>query len=205
VNKVWVKKSTTKRLFIAIPLPKRWQQVLTLYQHDAKSERITGTVPTRWTDRGNLHITIRFIGSINESCIPKLIQTLRGFVGSIHPFVLPFQYFEFATPKEPKMIWARFANTEEFHALVRTCTKILAQFLHDDCGGMKLHNGHHVIPHVTVARLKGDADRAGKLSSPVNVPEDLAVTSLVLNESKTLPNGSVYRTLATFHLPSRKR
>ena len=201
-SKVWVKKSTTKRLFIAIPIPPFWQQALVDYQKEAQRRQITGNIPTRWTGRENFHITVRFIGNVEGGCISKMIETFRELLGSVHPLSLPYAQFEVATPIDPKMIWARFTNTQEFQALVRQCTKTIAQFLRNECNGAKLHNGHAVVPHVTVARLKGKVDHAGKLDASVRLPDALPVRSLMLYESKTFPSGSVYRTIATFHLVS---
>lgn len=189
MNTVWVKKSTTKRLFVAIPLPNDWRNAVRAAQQEFKNARITGNVPTRWTEAGNFHITVGFIGSVPEKNVAEIIKILRTNMGLTHVFELSFRRFEIATQEEPKMIWARFANAHEFQKLVRLCKKTL-----------HVQNGHAVIPHVTIARLKGEADHVGKILIPTQVPDVLPVTSLVLYESKTLPTGSVYTTLATFRL-----
>lgn len=189
MNTVWVKKSTTKRLFVAIPLPNDWRNTLQGAQQELKRTRITGNVPTRWTDANNFHITVGFIGSVSEKDIFGTTEALHTISGSVRQFELSFKRFEIATSREPKMIWARFANAHEFQKIVRLCKKTL-----------HVQNGHAVIPHVTIARLKGEADHVGKILIPTQVPDVLPVTSLVLYESKTLPTGSVYTTLATFRL-----
>ncbi len=200
LNKIWVHKSQTKRLFLAIPLGPIWQEAFVTYQKKVMRAEVTGKVPTYWTRQANFHITVRFIGNVEKRHIPKLIEFLRQLLDTFPSMKLPFLRFEVATPSDPKMIWARFAGTPEFRALVSLITRKVAAFLKKECGGVVLKNGHHVLPHVTLARLKGTLSQTRIRSFAEYIPVTLSVESIVLNESRTYPTGTVYQTLAAFRL-----
>lgn len=177
-----------------------WQEAFVTYQKNVMRAQVTGKVPTYWTRQANFHITVRFIGNVDKRHIPKLIEFLRQLLDTFPSVKLPFLRFEVATPSDPKMIWARFAGTREFRDLVSHITRKIAEFLKKECGGVTLKNGHHVIPHVTLARLKGALSQTHMHAFAGCVPVVLPVESIVLNESKTYPTGTIYQTLAAFRL-----
>ncbi len=41
-----------------------------------------------WVKNDNLHLTLKFIGYTNESCIPKIIDTLKEITINYNPFQL---------------------------------------------------------------------------------------------------------------------
>lgn len=205
IRKVWINKPATKRLFIAIPIDVFWRRAFTSFQKEAKAKNITGDVMTRWTDRRNFHITVRFIGSINASCVPPLIQMLRECFAHVSAFEIPFDRYEIATADDPKMIWARFRTTDAFTMVVKKSTNMVADFLKTACHGAMLQNGHDIIPHVTLARLSGQSKVYGGIAHAGKEPGVLRVNAVVLHESRTLPEGSVYTQLAAFHLSASGR
>ena len=71
----------TRRLFIAIPLPDSVRKQLTsLY------EPIRGIV---WTRPEQLHLTLRFLGEVDESLVAPLEDSLTTV--RVEPFLLPVE------------------------------------------------------------------------------------------------------------------
>ncbi len=204
VRRIWVAKKSVRRLFLAIPLPADWTRTLTGYQDRLKTSGMAGRIRTVWTDPANFHITVRFIGNVDESCIGGLTALLREISGHVTGFALPFDRMTVETPGEPKMIWARFTVTDAFRTLVGSCTDEAGRYLLNRCG-MKLENGHDIIPHVTVARFKGNPGFRDPLPGLPESPGVLSVHTLRLVSSETRPQGSLYTTVAVFRLQERGR
>lgn len=203
-TKIWIRKPGSKRLFLAIPMNAKWKEAFGKVQQGLQEGRVIGNVRTNWTPPENMHITVRFIGVIDEQCIPGLIPVLSEAAGKTDAFILTRMNLEFATPSEPKMIWAKFSDSTEFQSTVSRFTKSIARYLHESCNGMTIHNGHDVIPHVTLARMKGEIRTGTTLTSDVVTPLAFNVRTLVLYASETLPTGSRYTKLASFRLRSRR-
>jgi len=182
----------------------KWKEAFGKDQQRLKEGRVIGNVRTNWTPPENMHITVRFIGIIDEQCIPGLIPVLSDAAVKTDAFTLARMHLEFATPSEPKMIWARFSDSVEFQSAVSRFTKSIARYLHLSCNGMTIHNGHDVIPHVTLARMKGEIRAGTTLMSDVVTPAKLTVRTLALYASETLPTGSRYTKLASFRLRNRR-
>lgn len=192
----------TKRLFLAIPITSSWRHVCTEIALEARTHAVIKNIPAHWTPEENFHITVRFIGNVDKHCISGLIQTIRRFARTSKPFLLPLSDIHTATSDDPKMIWVTFRRTFPFQQIVKTSTDRIADFLYKRCNGMVMHNGHDVIPHITIARFKKPVQTLSFMKDFPDMPDTLPVTSLVLYESKTYPSGSVYRKIASFPLPS---
>lgn len=202
LHKITVPKPNRKRLFIAIPIEGSWQSALAALQTKAEESHVRSAVPTHWIPPHQFHITVRFVGTVDKRHIPGIIAAIRVLTGRHRMFSLPFHGIEYATRHEPKMIWARFAKTAPFNGLVREMTCQISRFLKARGDVRVLRPGHRVIPHVTLARAKGNLGARG-MRSPDTVRHDflLPVTSLVLYESVSAKGHTDYKTLATFQLP----
>lgn len=200
LSKVWIQPKSAKRLFLAIPLPSLWSGTLESFEASMRRSVPKKHPPLIWTERKNFHMTIRFIGNINEACIPKLIMRIRAVAFQESVFTIPFDRISIETLNEPKMIWALFQRTREFVGLVERMTQCLEEFLEQECGGIKLHNGHDIIPHVTLARCKGEIPTSMNPYLHEPAIRNLDVERIVLHSSVTLPHGSIYTPLASFDL-----
>src|SRR3989344_7838374 len=94
-----------KRLFISIPLP------------DDLEENLAGAMEkvqipgVKWTRHENLHITLHFIGYVEEDITHALEEELERVIASVEPVELKFERATIAPPnKIPSMIWALFED-----------------------------------------------------------------------------------------------
>lgn len=199
-TKIWIRKSGSKRLFLAIPMSAQWTEALGHIQQYLQKKRSTGNVKTNWTPPENMHITVRFIGVIEEQGIPGLISVLSDVAGKTDAFTLGRMRLAFATPAEPKMIWAEFSDSLAFQSVVSRFTDAISKYLYRSCNGAIIRNGHAAIPHVTLARTKGEIPVSTLPTYAVAAPDFLDVRTLVLYASETRPSGSKYTELASFRL-----
>lgn len=202
VHKITVQKPNRSRLFLAIPIEHTWQYALAAWQLNVGKKLACGTVPTRWTSPAQYHITVRFIGTIEQRLVPKIVVQLRGLISRHRAFSLPFHGIVYATRNEPKMIWARFSKTARFNRLVQDMTRQIPRFLSMHGEKTPQLSGHGIIPHITLARAKGNFHAGSMLSGDTITPDaPLPVRSLILYESVHIPDQTVYKTIATFPLP----
>ena len=175
-----------KRLFIAIPLTQEILEELNSYKKQTKIEN------ARWTAPQNLHITLYFLGSIEEEEIPDLVDRLNASLIKTKRFSLTFQNLTLAPPnKQPSMIWAQFESNKHYEQL---CNKIYNS-IHKYASKSEPDKSHEIIPHITLARFKNTI-------TPIDLTQtelsNFTVKACHLMESKLNSDGLVYSTIATF-------
>ena len=180
-----------KRLFVAIPLSKSTKDTFAAYKKNFKLNNV------RWTEKENLHITIFFLGNIQQDIIPKIINLLQKTTGNIKPFTLKFEKIKFASPnKPPRMIWGQFYKNNEYSYLTKKISKVLNQFLQIS---IEKNATRENIPHVTLARIKNPNSVRDVQLKPIKI-ENLIVVSYQLIESNLSPDGSIYSVIKEFIL-----
>lgn len=134
------------RLFVALPLPPLLRQTLAL---------AGGGIPgARWSPPGNLHITLKFIGDVDERVaddIVSALDTLRApaFEVAIRGVGL------FESGKGPRILYAAVVPSPPLLDLEKRVEAALALVPGLDVDDRRF------VPHVTLARLK--APDAGRL------------------------------------------
>jgi RNA 2',3'-cyclic 3'-phosphodiesterase len=62
--------------------------------------------PIKWVDKKNLHVTLKFIGWVNDEKVPPLIDCIKGCAGDFGSFDLSFSGLGvFPSAKRPRVIW----------------------------------------------------------------------------------------------------
>lgn len=63
------------RCFVGLPLPDAWMRGL-----DALVQSLAGRLASRvsWTRPGNWHVTLKFLGEVEQARLPEIIAALRG-------------------------------------------------------------------------------------------------------------------------------
>ncbi len=132
------------RLFASLELP------------EAVRERLAGLccdVPgARWTDPEQMHLTVRFIGEVEE----HVFEEIRHGLGSVRvePFAITLRGVGHFPPRgQPRVLWAGVERSEALHALHQRIDSALAR------SGLP-SDRRKFAPHVTLARLKRTPPRA---------------------------------------------
>lgn len=136
----------------------------------------------------NIHLTIRFIGEVPESYIPR-IQECVDMMGTAKRFSMTIAGIgAFPNPARPRVIWAGVVEgikeLKELRAVADDCLRGIAQ-----------PDRHGFSPHITLARVKG---RVGPCLRDIierhadTVVGVTPVTKVVLKQSRLTPKGPIY-------------
>ncbi|MEW5774873.1 MAG: RNA 2',3'-cyclic phosphodiesterase [Thermodesulfobacteriota bacterium] len=185
------------RAFVALPLPAAYQDGLAAVRRDW-SPRLRSRLS--WTRPGNWHLTLKFLGDVEESLLPRLAAAL-GAVRAPR-FVLQGGGGGFFPPRpearrrwQPRVLWVGLARgAAETAALASAIEKALLPL------GFPAE-GRPFSAHLTLARIKWSepdpwdevlADLAGR-----PWPE-FPAAGFTLYRSALGPGGPQYAALSTF-------
>ena len=131
------------RLFTALEIPHDVADELTLLRG--------GVEGARWVDRDSLHLTLRFIGDVEQPVANELRQALGAVRG--YEFELSLHGMGSFGGGKPRTIWAGVRPSEALAALQAEHETICRRI------GL-VPEARQFTPHVTVARMRG-----GRVSS----------------------------------------
>ena len=175
------------RLFIAIDLPGDHKAQLAALHDEA--------LPGRWIPTAQYHLTLRFIGEVDEAQAATIEQTLA----TVHADAFALQgrgLGVFPSMRKPRVL---FAAIDPAPALTALQTKIeqALRTLGLDADAKPFH------PHVTLARLRRAAPRTVRAFLHAHASSILApfeVTDFCLYESLLRPEGALHKRRAAFPL-----
>jgi 2'-5' RNA ligase len=178
-----------RRIFIAIPLPQALVEDLVLF---IDKTRLTGVNLTR---EENLHITVHFIGYVDDNEICVISDRINYVLCNAERFELIFDKIIFA-PQDttPRMIWAVFKDdTGMYRKITTTISDVLSEYSYKNNG--------ELIPHVTLARFKNpriaDITRLEKMQPR---EKSFTVSGIELMESTLFRSGPVYKTIQSYKI-----
>jgi 2'-5' RNA ligase len=176
---------TTLRLFAGLALPPALRARIALLQ---------GGIPgARWVPEENYHLTLAFIGNVDEEVAERADEALA----SVHAenFSLKIEGAgSFSDGDKPRVLWL---GVEKNDALIRLQEKIQRALI----AARVPIEARKFTPHVTLARLKNpDLLKLAEFlhtHGGFSVPP-FAVESFVLYQSHQTKNGSVYEELRKY-------
>jgi len=125
------------RLFTGLELPSDISLDLNFMQG--------GILGARWIDRESFHITLRFIGDIDDALGRDVAQTL--YEADVRPMKVRLKNIDVFGGNKPHAIIARVEENAELNRLQMAHERI--------CQSLGLApEGRKFIPHVTLARLR---------------------------------------------------
>jgi len=185
------------RAFIAIPILPEVKQRLAGLQSKLLDVLPAGSV--RPENRKNFHITLRFLGNIEEEEIERVNRAARRTVEGVPSDVISIDRLgAFPSPARPRVFWAGFSHG--VHGSTERLAKNLSRYLKK--AGYPPEK-RRFSPHVTLARVKSKLPSdSGRAAVELPVPGDLeiSVDRIVLIESILSPNGAIHKELVTFNL-----
>ena len=125
------------RLFIGIPLPDNLRQRLALMQ--------AGVPDARWVPPENLHLTLRFIGEVEEPAAQDVHDALSRLNIAAFPLTLRGAGL-FSAGKRPRALWVGVEENPALHYLQSKVERAVQK------AGLEPEH-RHFTPHVTIARV----------------------------------------------------
>ncbi len=175
---------------MAIPLPIEARRGLGKLYKDLERKHWQ----VKWEEPRKLHITLAFLGMIDEERILEVVKIVNQVAQEIQPFYLGFKGVgAFPNLVWPKTVWLSVKG--DVQSLAMLAKKI----------GL---TDKPFQPHVTLGRIKKDIrlkyrEDMGKQIQKLlklDIPVKLRVDKVVVYESVVLPKGSKYAVLAKCQL-----
>jgi len=193
------------RAFLAIELTDDLRARLAQIQQDLTqrlSHRFPKTVRLSWVQPASIHLTIKFLGDMDEPLIEPLRIEIAQVMTEHRPVQIPLNRLGvFPRPQQPRVLWAGPSATwEQGDDAVRVAA--LHRSVEARCHTLGfMPEGRPLSPHLTLARIKaGERDvgrllaQDGVLDHPLSIGA-LDLNAIVLMKSELRPAGPVYTKL----------
>lgn len=174
------------RIYVALDLP---EDIV-----DQVERLCVGLPDIRWTDVDDLHITLRFIGEVDDPTYEEIGEALAHVTAP--PFEIQLRGIGHFPPRgEPTTLWIGVAPCEGLNLLRRRVDRQLASL------GVA-PDQRKFQPHLTIARIRGGLpeNRLGSFLKRLSLyrSEPFVVSGFTLYSSFLRTNGAVHTPEATY-------
>lgn len=186
------------RTFIAVELDPALTRAIAAVQDTLKRElhHLTPGVRVQWTRPESIHLTLKFLGDIDESQVGGILRALGNAGRDQAPFSVDVKGFGvFPDLRGPRVLWIALSGHTD--RLVRLAAAIDAALIPL---GFPVEQKPYT-PHLTLARVKEQSHTIGKALVDSGVMRDssafgtLSVQAVTLMKSEPTPSGSIYSRL----------
>ncbi|HEX9917328.1 MAG TPA: RNA 2',3'-cyclic phosphodiesterase [candidate division Zixibacteria bacterium] len=182
------------RTFIAIELPSDTKEKI----EEAISPFRKLNLSVSWVKSKNLHLTLKFLGEVDEKKVDDIVLALEQAVKGKEKFEMDLKDFgTFPNLKRPRVIWIGIEKGKESLIVIQNeIEKELSKL-----GFPQEEKGFS--PHLTIGRVKS-AEGIERLTEQIKnvnfVVEDIEVGEVVLMRSQLHPQGAAYTPIRKFKL-----
>ena len=193
------------RAFLAVELSQELRAELAVVQQELKCRiepKMKQDRRISWVRPASIHLTLKFLGDMDEQVIDPLLVAVEQTIGSQIPVNVPLERFgAFPRPQSPRALWVGPSENWERGVEAKRVAEIHGA-IEQACESLRFHRETKPFsPHLTLARIKmGERQvgvalaKSGVLDRPLSMGS-LAVKSIVLMKSELKPAGSVYTRL----------
>ena len=184
------------RSFLAFELPPEIREKIGAVSRELQKTRM----PVRWVKVENIHLTLIFLGSVNEDAIDEIKEKVHLVVNRFSTIRTRLNGVGvFPHWRKPRVIWVGL-NGE-----IETLSNLRDQ-LQSELKALGLREEKRPFrPHLTIGRFKDRVDRDEELKSILDRHHDITsdlqyLNELILFKSDLKPDGPVYTRMATWPL-----
>lgn len=183
-----------KRTFIAVKIPvsKQTAEEIQNIKSELQDEKI------KWVEIFNMHITLFFVGDIDEEMIQKISFNLYDLLNSKESFILKGKGVGvFKNLNNPRVLWMGIEESEYLQHLKLAIDRMMKKL------GFEIEI-RKFKPHLTLGRIKYVNDKR-KLKNVLDCYkefyfQDFEINKVIFYESKLTPGGPVYKVIKQIHL-----
>jgi RNA 2',3'-cyclic 3'-phosphodiesterase len=181
------------RTFIALPASTEIQQQMAAVQSQLKATQ----ADVKWELQNKFHITLRFLGGVEQSNIDSLSPAFADIVKQFPTFEITYNSLGvFPNLHNPRVIWIGTKSNQVVLDLQSSVERVCLDF-----GFQKEERAFH--PHITFGRVKGTRNLT-RLTEAIKTitfePMQSRCSELLLMKSDLRPSGSIYTILKSFPL-----
>jgi 2'-5' RNA ligase len=177
------------RTFFAIDTPQQVKEKIEELQTIFREAR----ADVKWESREKIHITLKFLGDVEENVLSAMSEKLSDALSSHKQFRLVYQKVGcFPNLKKPRIVWIGCENPDGGMVKVKEVVEQITVPYGFPTEARPFH------PHLTIGRVKGEfhlKDLAAKIETVTFEPSEATVTEVLIMKSDLKPTGSVYTVL----------
>lgn len=189
------------RAFIAVELDDELRRQIAREQENVRVA-IEGVSRVAWVRPASMHLTLKFLGDINESIVPALHTSIAAAVAGTTSIDVPLTRLgAFPRLQDPRNVWLgpddRWQHTADARRL-----QTLVRAIDECCTAQGIPpEARPFSPHLTLGRIKEGERPAGRaLAQRPGVTQPLAVAPLTIRaialmKSQLDPKGAVHTRL----------
>ncbi len=185
----------TLRAFVAAELP-----VAVIPAYEAARRCLADLdARVRWVRPEGIHITLKFLGDVEFTAVPHILETVRTVAGRTPPMALRTTDVGAPNPARARVIWLGVGGETGILGRLRADL--------DDamCGMGFERETRRFHPHVTLARARRNAVRLPAGLTGAVEAAHLTVDRLALYSSDLRPGGAVYNVLGHADLSGSRK
>ncbi|MFQ6114286.1 MAG: RNA 2',3'-cyclic phosphodiesterase [bacterium] len=183
------------RTFIAIEIPDSIHQKIAKVQDELKSKQEKARIS--WTKPGNIHLTLRFLGDVEESRINSVVEAIEKAVQPFSSFDFLVRNFgAFPNFRRPRVLWIGIENPPS------ELTQ-MAQNIEDELSTIGFTSEKRKFSaHLTIGRVKSSLSQSfvQLLQARDFEGGQVRVKEVVVMKSDLRPTGAVYTPLKKIKL-----
>lgn len=187
-------KKDAVRTFICIEIPESIKARIDQLQKTLKA--IDAQVS--WTKPSNIHLTLKFLGDVEETRIQKVVDAVERAAAGLSRFEVEVSGAGcFPSPRSPRILWIGFSEVPD--ALKQLRARVEEELARERFAREK----RKFSPHLTIGRLRGpkNAPRLAEalIASGFNA-EAFTASAVIVMRSDLKPTGSIYTPQAVITL-----
>lgn len=180
------------RIFIAINFPENIKKKFSDYQKKWIE------LPCRWTKKDNLHITLIFLGYLDNEELLRVLNIAKEVAARHEPFSISLTKILYGPPKKPpRMVWIEGEKSEELGGLQTDLENSFQELPYKE-------ESRAYAPHITLARIREWEFRRINPEERPEINEEISlnffVESVEVMESELKKNGPEYTILESMPL-----
>lgn len=179
--------SEKQRCFIALDLPKEMISELKKVQSELMKQNL---FIGKFTEEDNMHLTLKFLGSIPNDNITKIKDRLKGI--KLNSFEADIDELGIFSEEFIRIIWVKLNGNEVFELQKQIDDKLVDFFPKEE----------RFMSHITIARVKSIKDKQPLFDALKKIKIDIKgkINSFSLIRSVLMPAGPIYETIEKYEL-----
>ena len=184
------------RAFIAIPLPDNTHKELSLLQDRLRKSN----ADIKWTNPADIHITLKFLGDIDEKAMSLIAQAVRDTSKQHTSFDISISKTgAFPSPLRPQTIWAGIHEDRPACIILQKQIELCTE------KSVPKKEAREFFPHLTLGRLRSQRNKQALIKilekeKDFSIITKIPVNKIVLFSSLLTQEGPVYSSLEKFPL-----